>query len=266
VPSRPIYARLVLLLVASVPASADIVFTDNTFSPSNYNGFSAIPKLDPGVTATYGQCQSCGIDGDTIGGQGLQVFVSIPLTAGGAFVGFVNNTFTYNPQTQGAIDSLSASVDKDLILNRSTTYFESYFYPLIEQGGKFYIASIAGSTISRGTSTGYENIGQTGMINTNFGLYDFGTTSVPDFTKNPDFSSDGTQMIFGLAPLVSANDAFNITVDYDNLVFDLVQASSSGGTESPVPESSSLVLLSIFLTGFVLRGLGPAIRWKLKRH
>jgi hypothetical protein len=261
VPSRPIYARFVLLLVASVPASADIVFTDNSFNPGKYDNFSATPSLDTDVTATYGQCQGCGHPG-----QGFEAIVSIPATAGGAFVGFLNNTFNYNPQTQGPIDSLSASVDKDLILDRSTTYFESYFYPLIEQGGNFYIASIAGGTINSGTTTGYENISQTGLTASNFGLYDFGTNSVPDFDSNPDFSASGAPMTFGLAPLVSANDAFHITVDYDNLVFDLIQGSSPGGTQSPVPESSSLALLSIFVIGLVLRGLGPAIRWKLKRH
>jgi hypothetical protein len=260
VPSRPIYARLVLLLVASVPASADIVFTDSTFDPSNYNGFLTTPNLDSGVTATYGQCQSCGDPG-----QAFEAMVSIPASTGGAFVGFLNKIFVYNP-AEGAVLSLSASVDKDLTLNRSTTDFASNFYPLIEQGGNFYIASIAGGTINSGTTTGYENISQTGLTASNFGLYDFGTNSVPDFDSNPDFSASGAPMTFGLAPLVSANDAFHITVDYDNLVFDLIKGSSPGGTQSPVPESSSLALLSIFVIGLVLRGLGPAIRWKLKRR
>jgi hypothetical protein len=258
VPSRFIYAPVLCVLVTSVPAPADILFSDSTFNPGNYNNFSATPNRDPGVTSTYGQCQSCGNPG-----QALQAVVSIPVTAGGAFVGFLNNTFVYNPQTEGAILSLSASVDKDLTLNRSTTYFASYFYPLIEQGGSFYIASIAGGTINSGTTTGYENIGQAGLTASDFGLYNFGTTSVPDFSINPDFSAGGAAMVFGLAPLVSANDVFTITVNYDNLNYDIVQG---GVVQPPVPESSSLVLLSIFVVGLALRGLGPAIRWKLKRR
>jgi hypothetical protein len=255
VPLRAIYALLVLLLVTSVPASADILFTDNTFVPANYNNFSAIPNLDSGVTATYGQCISCGNPG-----QALEAIVSIP-TPGGAFVGFLNNTFVYDPQTEGAILSLSASVDKNLTLNRPTTYFASFFYPLIEQSGNFYIAGIAGGTINSGTATGYETISQS-LMPTDFGLYDFGTTSVPNFSSTPDFSSGGAPITFGLAPLVSANDAFTITVDYDNLSFDIVPDVA----EAPVPEPSSLSLLSIFGMGLVLRGLGPAVRWKLKRH
>jgi hypothetical protein len=129
VASRAIYALLVLLLVTSVPAPADILFTDNTFIPATYNYFSASPNLDSGVTATYGQCISCGNPE-----QALEAIVSIP-TPGGAFVGFLNNTFVYNPQTEGAILSLTASVDKNLSLDRSTTYFASFFYPLIEQSG-----------------------------------------------------------------------------------------------------------------------------------
>ena len=257
-PSRAIYALLVLLLVTSVPAPADILFTDNTFIPATYNYFSASPNLDSGVTATYGQCISCGNPE-----QALEAIVSIP-TPGGAFVGFLNNTFVYNPQTEGAILSLTASVDKNLTLDRSTTYFASFFYPLIEQSGNFYIAGIAGGTINSGTTTGYETISQ-GLAASDFGLYDFGTTSVPDFSSNPDFSAGGAPIIFGLAPLVSANDTFTITVDYDNLSFDIVP-SSQGGTESSVPEPSSLGLFSIFVMGLALRSLKPAVRWKLTRR
>jgi hypothetical protein len=264
VPSRPIYALLVLLLVASVPASADIVFTDNTFNPGNYDNFSATPKLDSGVTATYNQCSNCGTPG-----QALQVLVSTPVTGGGASVGFVNGTFTYDPQTQGAIDSISTSVDKDLTLDRITTDFVSYFYPLIQQGGKFYIASIAGGTINSGTTTGYETISssqffwETGLMDTDFGLWNFGPPNLADYGTNPDFSANGAPMTFGLAPIAGANDAFTITVDYDNLYFDIIQSNTG---QSPVPESSSMVLLSIFVVGLILRGLGPAIRWKLKRR
>ena len=265
-PSRPIYALPVLVLVASVPASADIVFTDNTFNPLNYDNFSATHYLDPGVTATYGQCQSCGNPG-----YALQVVVVTPSdyyhTGGDAYVGFVNNNFTYNPGTQGAIDAINASVDKNLTLNRSTTDFASNFYPLIEQGGSFYIATIAGGTINSGTTTGYETISSqfswpTGLTASDFGLFDFSTQSFYG-SSNPDFSATGAPMTFGLAPLVSANDAFTITVDYDNLYFDIVQSNTG---QSPVPESSSLALLSIFVVGLILRGLGPAIRWKLKRR
>jgi len=167
---------------------------------------------------------------------------------------------------EGAIQSLSASVDKNVTLDRLTTYFASFFYPLIEQNGNFYIASIAGSTINSGTTTGYKTISQASLGASDFGLYDFGTTSVPDFSSNPDFSGTGASMTFGLAPLVSANDAFTITVNYDNLNFDIIPRPPGDTTQSPVPESSSLGLLSIFVTGLVLRGLGPAVRWKLKHH
>jgi hypothetical protein len=261
VPSRAIYALLLCVFVTSVPAPADILFTDTTFDPANYNGFSATPVLNSGVTATYGQCPNCGNTG-TIPDPALQALVSIP-DRGGAFVGFLNSTFVYNPQTQGAIDSINASVDKDLTLSSSSTDFASYFYPLIEQDGLFYIASIPGGTINSGTTTNYENIAATGLGASDFGLYDFGTTSLPDFDSNPDFSATGGAITLGLAPLVSANAPYNITVDYDNLSFDIIQ---SGTTQSPVPESSSLGLLSIFLTGIVLRGLKPAARWKLKRR
>jgi hypothetical protein len=94
--------------VLTIPAPADILFTDTTFNLANYNHFSATPNLDGGVTATYGQGANCRNPS-----QALDAIVSIPATAGGAFVGFLNDTVTYNPQTEGAILSLTVSADKD---------------------------------------------------------------------------------------------------------------------------------------------------------
>jgi len=257
----PIYALILCALVTTVPAPADILFTDTTFNPVNYNNFSAVPNLDSGVTATYGQCASCGNPG-----QALQALVTTPSNAGGAYVGFLNSTFIYDPQTEGAILSLSASVDKDVTLDRATTDFTSYFYPLIQQGGNFYIAKATGGTINSGTTTGYETIGITGLTASDFWQWTFGSPDQADSGSNPDFSATGAPIIFGLAPVVGANDAFTITVNYDNLNFDIVPGAQGGTTDAAVPESSSLDLLSIFLMGVVLRFLGPAIRWKLKRQ
>ena len=58
------------------------------------------------------------------------------------------------------------------------------------------------------------------------------------------------------------NTSAYITANDDNLNFDIVPDMP----QSPVSESSSGVLLSIFVVGLALRGLGPALRWKLKRR
>lgn len=263
VPSRLLYILLLCVLVTSVPALADIVFTDTTFNIST--DYTQTPLYtDTNVSASYLQCISCGNPG-----QALQVVVTIPDTLGGAFVGFLNNTFVYNPQSEGAILSLSTSVDKYVSLSSSSTDFASNFYPLIEQGGSYYILQIPGGTINSGTTLPYETISSqtlnpSGLVATDFTQFDFSTQS-SDGT-HPNFSATGASMTFGLAPLVSANAPYTITANYDNLNFDIIPDTQGGITQSAVPESSSLGLLSIFLMGLLLRGLGPAVRWKLKRQ
>jgi hypothetical protein len=43
--------------------------------------------------------------------------MNLPKSLDLAAVGFINNTFSYNPQTQGAILNTNASVDKNIITN-----------------------------------------------------------------------------------------------------------------------------------------------------
>jgi hypothetical protein len=263
VPSRLLYILLLCVLVTSVPAPADILsFSDTTFDPAHYN-FSNPPVISGGVTNySYGQCAACGNPTDPLEAYGFRASITTD-GPGGAFVGFLNNTFDYNPQTQGAINYIDTSVDKNLTVDSTGGDFTSNYYPILEQGKNFYMVEILGPALnSPNTSTGYSTIGQTGMTYDQFGLFDFATQTF-DTNSHPDFSTNGAQITLGFAPLISANGPFTITADYDNLSFDI---NYSGTTQSPVPESSSLGLLSIFLMGVVLRGLGPAVRWKLKRH
>jgi hypothetical protein len=262
VPSRLLYALLVCVLVTSVPAPADILsFSDTTFNPTNYN-FSN-PPLTSGVTAySYGQCTGCGNPTDSLETYGFRASITTE-GPGSALVGFLNNSFSYNPQTQGAINYIDTSVDKNLTVDSIGGYFTSNYYPLLEQGGNFYMVEILGPALnSPDTSTGYSIIGQTGLTYDQFNLFNFTTQTLT--SSHPDFSTNGAQITLGFAPLISANGPFTINADYDNLSFDINYSGTT--TQSPVPESSSLGLLSIILMGLVLRGLGPAIRWRLKRH
>lgn len=265
-PSRLLYILLLCVLVTSVPALADILsFSDTTFDPANYN-FSNPPVISGVTNYSYGQCPACG-NGDPLGFQASVTTTTpapgVPFV--GAFVGFLNNTFNFNPQTQGAINYIDTSVDKNLIVDSNLTGFASNFYPILKQGDNYYTIQygITGPALnSPDTSTGYWTIGQTGLTYDQLVLFDFTTQAYVD-TSHPDFSINGSQITLGFAPLISANSPNIITADYDNLSFDI---NYSPLTQSPVPESSSLGLLSIFLMGLVLRGLGPAARWKLKRR
>ncbi len=123
--------RMVLRLVfgavvASLPMMAGVVFSDQTF---NLGDYTATPSLQSNGTITGAQCTSCGNPGDA-----LQFTESITGVSLNVDLGYVNNSFSYDPLTQGAILSIAASVDKNLTIDPFTSII-STFHPVIEQGG-----------------------------------------------------------------------------------------------------------------------------------
>ena len=99
------------LVSTSAPAFANEVFTDNTFNLADYTSSPVFTSA--GTSLTYNQCASCGNPG-----EGLQLIATFPPgTGSSAAVGLANNTFSYDPLTQGAISSVNASVDKNFTDN-----------------------------------------------------------------------------------------------------------------------------------------------------
>jgi len=233
---------IVVVCGAFLPVYADDIFTDNTFNlTSNYTitTFTA-----GGATVTPTQCATCG-NPNGAGNTALQISMSFPAGTSTADTGYVNNTFSYDPLVQGAINSINASVDKDLFLN-ATVFPASAgntFRPLIEQGGVFFLAAIPGvglTGITAPGTTGYETLSQTGLVATDFVSFDF-TTGL--FTStNPNF--DGGPMLFGLAQVSGSNAASTLTADYDNLNLHLVTTA--------VPEPSSLLLFGGVLVALLV--------------
>jgi hypothetical protein len=108
----------------------------------------------------------------------------------------LNNGFTYDPSTQGAIASIAASFEQNLTFSTTIppgTGFHSGFGPLIEQDGKFYKADIPGIIFPPGTPggspTGFQTISQSGLVAADFMGYDLTTNSTipgePDFSSTP---------------------------------------------------------------------------------
>ncbi len=224
-------AALALRLAAH---AGTITFSDATFNLANY---TPTPNVSSGAVGTATQCATCGNPG-----QALEFFVIAPLIQEAIYTqGFAGNAFLYNPQTQGTLASISASVDKNVTVDFSANSFGNSFHPFILQNGTYYFASIPGALLNYpngGGTTGYLTFAASGLTAADFLAFDF---TIDDFgTGTPDFS--GSTMQFGLAqildivPGTSAPNTF--TADYDNLNLTLTQAPSS------VPEPSSLLLLA----------------------
>jgi len=244
---RPMRAvRLTLALAAlALPLAAHastITFSDATFNLANY---TPTPNVTNGAIGTATQCATCGNLGNA-----LEFFVIAPLIQEALYTqGFAGNAFIYNPQTQGPLASISASVDKNVTVDFAANNFGSSFHPFILQNGIYYFASIPGAPLNypngAGT-TGYLTFAASGLTAADFLAFDF---TIDDYgTGTPDFS--GSTMQFGLAqvldilPGTSAPNTF--IADYDNLNLTLSQAAS------PVPEPSSLLLLGSGISSALL--------------
>jgi hypothetical protein len=223
-------------LVSTAPASS-IVFTDNTFDLTNYS-VSSVFTSSGSDTVSSAQCPTCGNPG-----QALQILMTLPGSGDVAAVGFINNTFAYDPLSQGPIATIDASVDKNIITNIPVDPSNSLgntFRPLIEQDGLFYLATIAGPAFTGG-STGYNTISQIGLLATDFLQFDFATGTFG--TAHPNFAGD--PMVFGLAQRTEffVTD-LNFEADYDNLNLSL--------SVRGVPDGGSTVLLLLGSVGALL--------------
>ena len=220
------------VLLASAPAFGDVMFSDGTFNLANYN--QTVAGLSgPAISIAASQCSSCGNPGDAL--QVMTAFGDTSTTEGSLDQGYINNTFSYDPLTQGPIVAITASVDKnlDISIQGSSFTFGNSFHPVIEQDGNFYVATIAGP-LNDGGVTGFLTLSQSGLVASDFTEYDFATGSF--LSGNPNFSGD--PILLGLAQFsslkVTGEPSVQITATYDNLSFDL----------QTVPEPSSVCLFA----------------------
>jgi hypothetical protein len=236
--ARP-YVLGVLAVLAGLhanPAAAGPTFTDSTFNLGDYTVVG--PDTTGGSVVTYSQCASCGNPGTA-----LEVTTTVT-GSGTSAIGFLNNSFTYDPSTQGALASIFASEDKNLTTTSSGTLGSS-FRALLYQNGNYYISGIPFPNFTGPGTTGYQTA--SGFLTaSSFNLYNF-LTLTPDPSKHPDFA--GSSFKLGIVILGSSISSSTTTLDFDNLVFTLIA----------VPEPSTWMLM---LLGFGAIGMSARYRRK----
>jgi hypothetical protein len=216
-PKGPATMRRILLLAAiallPITASAGTVFTDSALNLANYAVTTGL--VNGGATIAPTNCLTCG----PTNGPALQItgtFPNAPVppsTVDTALAVLINNTFTYDPTTQGQITSLSASVDKDLSVNITGNGFGNTFRPTILQDGVFYVAAISGPTLNcPPCSTGFNTIGAS-LTAADFLQFDPATDTTG--TATPNFAGD--PITFGLTQVFGAGAAEVIIADYADL-------------------------------------------------
>ena len=261
--SRGATAGSIALALVAYPVAASastVTFTDSAFNLADY---SESPLYASGMYVTYGSCSVCGGPGNAL----TIVGTSIDPVAASASLAFINTNFVYNPAA-GAITSISASVDKNLITSQSVTRFGDTFHPTIEQGGNFYVASVSGPTLS-GRITTFTTLAASGLTATDFEEYDFSTGNFE--ASYPNFS--GGEMEFGLSQFFTMNEEFGLRARayYDDL-HDHSGHRSAHHSDSPpiitvtppppaaVPEASSWAMMLIGFAGFGFVGYLKARR------
>jgi hypothetical protein len=224
---------LCAMFIVSIPAFADVIYTDGTFNLSNY---TSVGPYEANGTITASQCVSCG---SPAYGLQLNVLETGNVTASVA-LGLLNNAFVYDPSTQGAIFSIGASVDKDTTVPAGS--YGNTFRPLIEQSGNYYLAAIAGQSIQGPGSTGFITFARSGLVASDFVLFNFSSGTFG--TGTPNFA--GAPMLFGLTQITGGATGFNNTVAYDNLNLDIV-------TSAPEPSTATLLISLLPLGAIVYR-------------
>jgi hypothetical protein len=211
---RVLSSLCVLFLIATTsPLPAQVILSDSTFTAANWQ---TVDLAETNASIAFTQLTQGGNPG-SFG----EITVSGP--AGSTYVGIISSVLTYDPSTQGAITSLSFSVDykQESASGGIPVQLE------LEQGGNFYLWS-NGPFVNNETSwTSYSEVSPISSGGT--GL--------------PNFSSSGAPIEFGFGVSMFSFDPVQSTVGLDNLVIQINEAPEPVGWMLMLGSAPLLVLL-----------------------
>ncbi len=244
-----LFTGFVVVTLAVIPCWAGTIsFTDN-FSSTNdlTNNYTQTNYTANTTCATGGACASWSVTQNaSFGNPAPSVQFDVTWTQNNGFTifdGLINNGFTYNPSTSGAITSLGFSLDSYVTFTSGTVVLSNASgRALLEQNGNFYLDVITGPTFSSAT---WQTVSATGLTASDFCLFSF-SSNTEDCTQHPDFSSSGGLIDFGfMTGLGHSNTLGTGTFDKysDNLSYTL----------TTVPEPSTAYLLIPALVGLPIR-------------
>ena len=181
-------ANIAALLATSsfLPASAGIVFSDNTFDLSNY---TIDTYQTGGASISTSQTLTKGNPG-----AALQSVINEPFLLNLFYTTQIvlNNSFIYDPSTQGAIQSIDASGDSFVYL-QNAALTDRFGIAIILQNGKYYASMI----ISPPINGVWQTYSLSGLVASDFDLVVDPLRQITDPTSHPNFSSGVIK--FGIA-------------------------------------------------------------------
>jgi hypothetical protein len=212
-------------VVSTIGASASTILSDGSFGGTiDVTSSSGSPNL----TATGSVSTTVGNPANSLDARATY---SAP-TSAAATVIFVDHSLSYNPLVQGAISSIDASYDRELVNTGGSQTSPEIFRLLIAQDGVDYVSAV---TICTGCDSGgvWNNLAATDLLASSFTA--IGGSAHPNFAGDP--------ILFGIeASLASTNSMITAS----NAYFDNIDITLS---QTPLPAA-----LPLFATGLGVMG------------
>ncbi len=206
----PIFGIFISLL--AMPVTANVVFTDNTFNLANY---TVQTFQSGGATINTSQTLLLGNPGSAV-----QALYDVPIHSSTFFISqyLINPSFSYNPSTQGAIQTIDILGDGFAEVSSSITANDITM--LLSQAGNFYTHSVVFPTVNGAWNTG----SQSGLVASDFNLVTDLLTLSTNSGVHPDFNSGNIQFGMFLGAFTTGTAATNWDIRLDNISYTVVNA------------------------------------------